>query len=75
MRGATSRATRLLYDLQRASQDHDRPLHRIDLAAWALSLGRRPLKRDLSNQHEVLALRYLRKAQRVLTKVALEEAA
>ncbi|HUG93648.1 MAG TPA: hypothetical protein VML55_22605 [Planctomycetaceae bacterium] len=53
---------RLLYDLQKVCVDHEREISKVDLAAWLLSFGRRPLKRLLPNQREVLMSKHLRRA-------------
>ncbi len=62
---------RLLYDLQRVCIDHERELYAIDLVEWALSLGRRPLKRPVPCQREFLKLRHLRSAVRRLRRARI----
>ncbi|NRA94713.1 MAG: hypothetical protein HRU14_00735 [Planctomycetes bacterium] len=64
---------KLLYDLQRVCVDHERGLHTIDLIEWARTLGRRPLKRVLPHQREVLMCRHLRAARKRLIAVRLPE--
>ena len=65
---------RLLYDLQKVCLDHERELYAIDLIDWVLWLGRRPLKRALPRQREILLLRHLRSAARRLRAARLDEA-
>lgn len=73
-RGFWSPEARLLYDLQKVGIDQKRDIHKIDLIEWALSLGKRPIKRLLPNHREVLKVRYLRSAEKRLEKVDLDEA-
>lgn len=53
---------RLLYDLQRACMDMERPLFAADLVEWAVSWFQRPIKRPLPDQPLVLTVKHLRKA-------------
>ncbi len=53
---------RLLYDLQKVCVDHEREVYALNLTDWALSLGRRPVKRALPGQREVLMAKHLRTA-------------
>lgn len=53
---------RLLYDLQSACIDHEHVTYKVDLLRWALSAGKSPLKRPLSNQRVVLMSKHLRSA-------------
>jgi len=62
---------RLLYDLQTVCLDSERESYVIDLLAWLLSFGRRPLKRPLPAQREVLLSKHLRIATSRLGKVQL----
>lgn len=65
---------RLLLDLQNACVDHERPAHRVDLVEWALSRGRRPVRRPLPIWRRVSVLRHLRRArQRLLAVGASDE--
>ncbi len=73
-RGVWSAEARLLYDLQKVCLDHEREVFRIDLVEWALSIGRRSLRRHLPNQREVDECRHLRRASRRLRRVRLPEA-
>ena len=72
-RGLWTVEARLLYDLQKAYIDHERGVFRIDLLGWARSLGRRPIKRSLPNQGEVLLSRHLARAMRRLSAVRVAE--
>jgi hypothetical protein len=53
---------RLLYDLQKICNDCEREIYALDLVEWALTLGRRPIKRRLATQHLVLQVKHLRQA-------------
>lgn len=66
-----SRESRLLYDLQKVCLNHERGIYRVDLAGWLLSFGRRPLKRLLVGQREVLTTKNLHAALRRLSAVQL----
>src|SRR5262249_45834041 len=66
---------RLLYDLQKVCVDHERAVYKVDLVEWALSLGRRPVKRFLTGQREVLIFQHLRSASRRLILSRLPDAA
>jgi len=65
---------RLLYDLQNTCVDHERDIYRIDLFGWATSLGKKPVKRPLPFQREVLTVKHLRSALRRLHSSRLPEA-
>jgi hypothetical protein len=60
--GLWPREARLLYDLQKVCSDQEREIYAVDLAGWAVTLGRRPFKRLLPDQREILVLTHLRKA-------------
>lgn len=62
---------RLLYDLQKVCTDHERELYAVDLVQWAVSLGRRPLKRPVPCQREFLKVRHLRSAADRLRRARL----
>jgi hypothetical protein len=64
---------RLLYDLQKVCIDYEREIFKIDLVRWLFSFGRRPIKRPLPNQRDVLASQHLRSAERRLASVRLPE--
>jgi hypothetical protein len=53
---------RLLYDLQKACVDMERPLFAADLVEWVCSFFRRPIKRTLPDQPLVLMVKHLRSA-------------
>jgi hypothetical protein len=72
-RGVWPNAARLLYDLQKACVDTEKPLFAVDLVEWAVSLGRRPIKRPLTSPREVLVLRHLRSAYRRLARIRVGE--
>ncbi len=71
--GFRSAEGKLLYDLQKVCSDHERGLFTVDLLEWCRSLGRRPLKRPLPLQREILMCRHLRAARRRLVAVRLSE--
>lgn len=62
LRGFWNNDARLLFDLQKVCVDHEREVSVVDLTGWLLSGGRRPLKRQLPNQREVLMSKHLRSA-------------
>jgi hypothetical protein len=65
---------RLLYDLQKVCVDHERDLYAVDLVEWVRSAFRRPIRRPLPEQREVLLLKHLRAATRRLRTARLAEA-
>jgi hypothetical protein len=52
----------LLFDLQKICLDHEHEIYALDLVEWALSGGRRPIKRSLPGQRLVRVARTLRGA-------------
>lgn len=74
-RGIWTIEARLLYDLQKVCVDYERDVYTVDLVEWALSWGRRPIKRPLPNQRDVLMLKHLRSAERRLggARISKEE--
>ena len=66
-----TREARTLYDLQKVCVDHERGIFTIDPVEWALSLGRRPVRRWLPSEREVLMNRHLRSARRRLPALRL----
>jgi hypothetical protein len=64
-------SARLLYDLQKVCLDSERESYVVDLLSWLLSFGRRPLKRPLPAQREVLISKHLRVATSRLGKVPI----
>jgi hypothetical protein len=69
--GFWSPEARLLYDLQKVCVDHEREVFRTDLIGWALSLGRRPVRRALPHLREVMISSHLRSAFRRLPSTRL----
>ncbi|MBI3861304.1 MAG: hypothetical protein HY290_05355, partial [Planctomycetia bacterium] len=73
-RGFWNANARLLYDLQQVCLDHEQEMYRIDVLGWALSRGKRPLKRPLANQRIVLMSKHLRRAARRVPAVVIDDA-
>jgi hypothetical protein len=65
---------RLLGDLQKVCLDHEQDLYTLDLVEWALSAGRRPVKRPLPGLRLVRTARHLRAAAGRLGAVRLSDA-
>src|SRR5439155_26105217 len=63
----------LLYDLQKACVDRERGVFALDVFGWAFTLGRRPLKRPLPAQPEVLVLQHLRRAAKKAARARLAQ--
>jgi hypothetical protein len=72
-RGIWTVEARLLYDLQKVCVDHEREIYTVDLVEWALSWGRRPVKRHLPSQRDVLMLKHLRSAAKRLAVVRISD--
>jgi hypothetical protein len=72
--GGWTLEARLLYDLQKACVDQERGIFGVHLLGWALSLGRRPLKRPRPGEQEVLVYRHVRAAVRKAPRAHLAEA-
>ena len=72
-RGIWTVEARLLYDLQKVCVDHERNVYTIDLVEWALTWGRRPIKRPLPSQRDVLMLKHLCSAARRLGAVRVSD--
>jgi hypothetical protein len=72
-RGIWTAEARLLYDLQKACVDHERGIHTVDVVEWVLSWGHRPIVRPLPYQRDVLMLKHLRSAARLLDAVRLSD--
>jgi hypothetical protein len=68
------RERRILYDLQKVCIDQERDLYDVDALGWALSLGRRPLRRLLPHRRAVNQVRALRAAAGRLAASRLPEA-
>jgi hypothetical protein len=71
LNGFWNNDARLLYDLQKVCVDHEREVSVISLMGWICSFGRRPIKRPLPNQREVLMSKHLRSATARLPTTAL----
>ncbi len=69
--GFWNASARLLYDLQKVCLDSERESYVVDLLSWLLSFGRRPLKRPLPAQREVLLSKHLRVATSRVAKIAI----
>jgi hypothetical protein len=72
-RGLWTIEARLLYDLQKVCVDQGRTISTVDVMHWLLSMGRRPIRRELPNQRLVLVSRHLRSAQRRLPRVRISD--
>jgi hypothetical protein len=66
-RGLWPQERRFLYDLQKACVDHEQGVFQLNLVAWILSGGRKPLRQELPNQRDVLMVKHLRGALRRLS--------
>ncbi len=64
---------RVLYDLQKVCVDHERGVYTLDVFGWLGSLGRKPLKRFLPGQRDVLVSKHLRNAAQRLPAVRLTQ--
>jgi hypothetical protein len=64
---------RLLYDLQKVCVDRERDIFALGIVQWILSLGRRPIKRLLPNQREVIMTKHLRAALRHVQAVQIPD--
>jgi hypothetical protein len=65
--------TRLLFDLQKVCIDHERVVYAVDLVEWFVTWGRRPVKRLLPNQRQVLMVKHLGSALNRLTAARMPE--
>jgi hypothetical protein len=72
-RGLWTVEARLLYDLQRACIDQERPTSTVDVMHWILSFGRRAIRRDLPDQRRVAMSRHLRSAEHRLASVRISD--
>jgi hypothetical protein len=73
-RGVWPSESRMLYDLQKACIDQERPVYAVDLVEWFASWGRRPIKRLLPFHGSVLMVKHLRSALHRLTAIRIPEA-
>jgi hypothetical protein len=71
-RGTWPVAARLLYDLQKICVDHERAIFAVDVTEWVVSWGKRPVKRLLPYQGDVLAVKHLRAALRRLGSTRID---
>lgn len=62
---------RLLYDLQKVCLDHERVTYKVDIVTWAVSRGRRPLRRPLNSLREVMMAKHLASSAARLVNVRL----
>ncbi len=74
-RGIWTPEARMLYDLQKVCVDHERGIYTLDAIGWVRSLGRKPLKRFLPGQRDVLISKHLRSAARRLPSAKLSHRA
>lgn len=72
-RGIWPVESRVLYDLQKACLDQERPIYAVDLIEWFVTWGRRPIKRLLPFQGSVLMVKHLRAALHRLNAVRIAE--
>ncbi|HTU89638.1 MAG TPA: hypothetical protein VMF69_06035, partial [Gemmataceae bacterium] len=72
-RGIWPSESRMLYDLQKACLDRERPVYAVDLVEWFVSWGRRPIKRLLPFHDSVRMVKHLRSARHRLTVIRIEE--
>jgi hypothetical protein len=72
-RGIWPSESRLLYDLQKACIDRERPVYAVDLIEWFVSWGRRPIKRLLPFHDSVRVVKHLRSALHRLTAIRIDE--
>ena len=72
-RGLWTVEARLLFDLQKACIDQERPTSTVDVMHWILSFGRRAIRRDLPEHRRVAMSRHLRSAQQRLAGVRISD--
>jgi hypothetical protein len=72
-RGFWPSESRLLYDLQKACIDREKPAYAVDLIEWLITWGRRPIKRLLPFHDMVRLVKHLRGAFHRLTAVRIDE--
>ncbi len=71
--GVRSRAGRALFDLQKVCVERDRLVFAVDVVEWALTFGRRPIRRALPCARETLIYRYLMRASRRYERIRPED--
>jgi len=74
-RGPWTAEARVLYDLQKVCVDHERGIYALDVGGWIMSLGRKPLKRFLPGQRDVMISKHLRSAAHRLPSAKLSHRA
>jgi hypothetical protein len=62
---------RLLYDLQKVCIAQEREISKVDIFAWLFSFGRKPIKRPLPNQRDILSAQHLHSAERRLASARI----
>src|SRR5262249_506207 len=72
--GHRTQEAALPFDLQNACLDHEREIYARDLVEWALSAGKRPVRRPLPSQRLVRITKHLRSAASRLPAVRLTDA-
>jgi len=64
---------RLLYELQKACLDIERPVYAVDIVEWVITRGGKPIRRLLDKPREVNVLRRLRAALKFCQRSLLPE--
>jgi hypothetical protein len=72
-RGVWPPSARLLYDLQKVCIDYERDLYALDVVEWVVSFFRKPIKRPVPLQAEVLLVKHLRSAANRLGKASITD--
>jgi hypothetical protein len=70
-RGIWNAEARLLYDLQKVCVDAEREIETVDLIEWIRSFGRRPIRRPLPHQRDILMSKHLLIAAKRMPAVRL----
>lgn len=63
----------LLFELQKVCLDAEQGVYALSLVDWMLSLGRRPIKRELPYEQLVRIIKHLRSARQRLTMARLSD--
>ncbi len=71
--GVWPHSARLLYDLQKVCIDYERDLYALDVVEWVVSVFRKPIKRAVPLQAEVLLVKHLRSAAARLAKTQISD--
>src|SRR5205085_10849951 len=72
-RGVWPPSARLLYDLQKVCIDYERDLYALDVVEWVVSVFRKPIKRAVPLQAEVLLVKHLRSAAARLARTHVSD--